>query len=255
MVDENTVYEWGSVSKLLIWISVMQLYEQGKLDLDKDIREYLPKNFLQKLSFDKPITMINLMNHTAGWQETIYDVETKDASRIVTLKQALKQTEPAQIYEPGTVCAYSNWGAALAAYIVECISKDKFYNYAKKYIFNPLGMKHTSLSPDRSDNKWVQERRELLNCYNITEDGYEDFGKCISYILLYPVGAATGTLDDFMTFAKAFVPDNNGQCTFFKNKNTLNTFLSATSYYGNSSIQRNCHGLWVLPYRVNINYL
>jgi len=251
-VDENTVYEWGSVSKLLVWTSVMQLYEQGKIDLDVDIQKYLPEGFLTKLAYDTPITMVNLMNHTAGWQETTYDIETKDASKIIPLDQALKQSEPAQIYEPGKVCAYSNWGASLAAYIVECISGEDFYDYVQKNIFAPLGMEHTSLAPDCSDNLWVQEQRKLLKCYSITTDSYEDYGQCISYILLYPAGSATGTLNDFLTFAKVFVPEKKEQCPVFKNNDTLDIMLSATSYYGDSAIPRNCHGLWTLPYGVNV---
>lgn len=250
--DENTVYEWGSVSKLLVWVSVMQLFEQGKIDLDKNIKEYLPKDFLTKLAYGSPITMINLMNHTAGWQEITYDIETKDVSQIVPLDKALKMSEPAQIYKPGTVCAYSNWGTSLAAYIVECISGEDFYVYVKKNIFAPLGMEHTSLAPDCSDNLWVQEQRKLLNCYSITSESYEDYGKCISYILLYPSGSATGTLKDYLAFARSFVPDKNERCPFFKNKDTLNIMLSATSNYGDSAIPRNCHGLWALPYSVNI---
>ena len=45
--DENTVYEWGSTSKTLIWVSIMQLYEKGLVDFDTDIREYLPEGFLK----------------------------------------------------------------------------------------------------------------------------------------------------------------------------------------------------------------
>lgn len=251
-VDENTVYEWGSVSKLLVWISVMQLYEQGKIDLSGDIQKYLPEGFLTKLAYNTPITMINLMNHTAGWQETTYDIETKDASKIIPLDQALTKSEPAQIYEPGKVCAYSNWGASLAAYVVECISGEDFNDYVQKNIFAPLGMEHTSLAPDCSDNLWVQEQRKLLNCYSITTDSYEDYGQCISYILLYPAGSATGTLNDFLTFAKAFVSEKEEPCPFFKNNDTLDMMLSATSYYGDSAIPRNSHGLWTLPYSVNL---
>jgi CubicO group peptidase (beta-lactamase class C family) len=70
----------------------MQLYEQGKIDLEKDIREYLPEGFLSKFSYDEPITMINLMNHNAGWQETTYDVGVKDTSDIVNLETALHMT-------------------------------------------------------------------------------------------------------------------------------------------------------------------
>ncbi len=64
--DENSVYEWGSISKMFVWVSVMQLHEQGKLDLEADIQTYLPEGFLTKLKYDEPITMINLMNHNAG---------------------------------------------------------------------------------------------------------------------------------------------------------------------------------------------
>ena len=65
--DEESVYDWGSSTKTLTWISVLQLYEQGKLDLNEDIRSYLPDGFIQHAKYDDPITMMNLMNHNAGW--------------------------------------------------------------------------------------------------------------------------------------------------------------------------------------------
>ena len=75
-VAEDTVMEWGSVSKLLVWVSAMQLSEQGKLDLEADINTYLPKDFLRNRKFDKPITMLNLMNHNAGFEESIIGMST-----------------------------------------------------------------------------------------------------------------------------------------------------------------------------------
>ena len=69
-MDDNSVFEWGSVTKLTVWVSVMQLWEEGKIDLKTDIKEYLPKDFLKsKLKFDKPITMLDLMNHQAGFAD------------------------------------------------------------------------------------------------------------------------------------------------------------------------------------------
>ncbi|WP_050739808.1 serine hydrolase domain-containing protein [Acetobacterium bakii] len=249
--DENTVYEWGSVSKLLVWVSVMQLEEQGLIDLNADIRNYLPDGFLTKLTYDTPITMTHLMNHTAGFQETTYDIEVTDLSKLVGLEKALEQSEPAQIYEPGTVCAYSNWGASLAAYMVETVSGEDFCDYVHGHIFEPLGLKHTSLAPDCSDNGWVKEQRQRLNCYSIYDNQYQDLGKSFAYILLYPSGAATGTLGDFQTFAKAFV-SGDGQCPFFKEKDTIKRMLKATSFYGGSELKRNAHGLWTLQYGVDI---
>ena len=69
--DSNTVYEWGSITKTLTWVSVMQLYEQGKLELDRDVRDYLPKGFFKKLKYDDPITLLDLMNHQGGWSEIL----------------------------------------------------------------------------------------------------------------------------------------------------------------------------------------
>ena len=57
MNPKNTVFEWGSISKTFIWVSVMQLSEEGKIDLNADIRNYLPKGFLKNLRYDTPVTM------------------------------------------------------------------------------------------------------------------------------------------------------------------------------------------------------
>jgi CubicO group peptidase (beta-lactamase class C family) len=254
-VNADTVYEWGSVSKLLVWVSVMQLYEEGKIDWNTDISEYLPDDFLEKRSYNQKITMLNLMNHNAGWQETTYDIEVKDESKIVSLEQALRDSEPSQIYPPGEITAYSNWGTALAAYIVERISGMSYGEYVQKNIFGVLGMKHTSIKPDCSDNPWVKEQREKLKCYSITQDSHESYGSCIRYILLYPAGAAIGTMEDFITFAKAFTTDSKDSL-LFDNKNTLDTMLSASSYYGKpgttSGLERVCHGLWTMEYGIQV---
>lgn len=75
--DSSTVMEWGSATKLLVWVSVMQLWEQGKIDLDADISVYLPEGFLVNQRYDTPVTMTHLMNHSAGYQETYADLFVK----------------------------------------------------------------------------------------------------------------------------------------------------------------------------------
>ncbi len=129
--DENTVYEWGSVSKLLVWISVMQLWEQGGIELDTDINNYLPEGFLKKLKYTSPITMTNLMNHNAGWQDVLF-LAVDNPSELAPLGETLSRMEPEHIYEPGKVCAYSNWGTSLAAYIVEQVSGMAYYDYVQQ---------------------------------------------------------------------------------------------------------------------------
>lgn len=172
-IEEESVFEWGSATKTLVWISVMQLVEQGRLDLKEDIRTYLPDHFLTNLNYDKPVTMINLMNHDAGFQEMLTDLFVKDHKNVLPLAEQLKFHQPEQIYEPGTVTAYSNWGVALAAYIVEFISGQSFDEYAREHIFEKLGMEHTAIRPDLSDNEWVKEKRQCLCAIVLMEKQWE----------------------------------------------------------------------------------
>ena len=241
--DEDSIFEWGSATKLLVWVSVMQLWEQGKIDLDEDVRTYLPEGFLSNLSFEAPVTMTNLMCHNAGFQELLFDIFVRDKSDIKPLGEALKARMPAQIYEPGTVTAYSNWGVALAGYIVECISGQEFYTYVRENIFGPLGMGHSALAPDLGDNPWVAEQRDKLQCYTADAKLIPD---CKYYIPIYPAGSCVSTLEDFSRFAKALLTENT---PLFSSEETRSLMLAPTAFLGGSEIPSNCHGLWGIAFR------
>lgn len=242
----ETVYEWGSISKLFIWVSVIKLYEEGKIDLNADINNYLPENFLKNLSSNKPITMLNLMNHQAGFQDT-YFIQTTDADEIKSLEETLRIRQPRQVYEPGEYTAYSNWGAALAAFIVERISGMDYVEYVHKNILEPLNMTHTSISPNYDDNDWVYNQRLKLKCYDT--DGKIIEGPGMYYIHLYPAGSAAGTIGDLKTFARALTPDDKPS-PLFKNKNTLKEIYTPTSYYKTTEIAKNYHGFFPSEYGV-----
>lgn len=245
-LDKTHVIEWGSVTKTLIWVSAMQLKEQGKLDLDKDIREYLPENFLHNLHFDEPVTMLNLMNHNAGFENMMLGVETPYPEEVVSLGEFLKMHQPQQVFRPGTVSSYNNWSAALAGYIVECISGEPFYDYVRENIFEPLGMKNSSLKPDLSDNPYVAQKRKELECY------YNDgtyAGNTYRYINIYPAGMCTSTPDDFIAYARAIAdPDS----PLFQQKETYQEMISPSAYLGNTDFPTNCHGFWTLEFGDNV---
>lgn len=245
--DENSVYEWGSISKTLIWVSAMQLWEQGRLDLDRDVREYLPDGFFQYLSYDEPITMLNLMNHNAGWQETTRPIFKTDENAILSLGEELQAIEPVQIHRPGEVVAYSNYGAAVAGYVVECVSGMDYCEYVHKNIFEPLGMEHTALNPAHSDNEWVYEQRAKTKSYRFSMGKCIDLGNCLDYIPAYPAGAATGTLTDLMTYAQALVNDD---APLFNSPETQELLFTGTDFYGESDIPLCAHGFWCEEYAV-----
>lgn len=245
--DENSVYEWGSISKTLVWVSVMQLWEQGRIDLDRDVREYLPEDFFQRLSYDEPITMLNLMNHNAGWQETTKPIWKTDESAIRSLKEELQAIEPVQINPPGEVSAYSNYGAGVAGYVVECITGQDFCEYVHENIFEPLGMERTSFNPTHSDNEWVYNQRSKTKSYKFNIGNCIDLGACLNYVPVYPAGAATGTLSDLIIYAQALVDENS---PLFESKETREFMFTGTEFYGDSDIPMGAHGFWCEEFSV-----
>jgi CubicO group peptidase (beta-lactamase class C family) len=194
----TTLFRPGSISKLFTWTAVMQLKEQGKLDLDKDINTYL--DFKIPDAFGKPITLKNLMTHTPGFEETIKNLGTYDVAKHRPLGVALKAWVPTRIFPPGEVPAYSNYGAALAGYIVQRVSGEPFEQYIQHHIFTPLGMRHATfeqplpkaLAPDMSQ-------------------GYETASgepKKFEIIDMSPAGALSAAGDDLAHFMIAHL--NNG---------------------------------------------
>ena len=249
--DEQTVYEWGSTSKMLVWTSVMQQWERGNIDLEADIRTYLPDGFLTKLQYpDEKITMLDLMSHKAGFQESFYENQEAAPDDVYdSLEDAVRACECWQAFHVGEYTAYSNWGTALAAYIVEQTSGENYVTYVNENIFEPLGMEHSSIDPLQRDNEWVAQKRHELKCYCRFADPKDnlDFGECRYAVQLFPVGACMSTLEDISRFGQAFVAED---CPLFENDFTRDEMFGATSFYGDTDIAKNCHGLWTNQYKV-----
>lgn len=142
VLPETTLFRPGSVSKLFTWTAVMQQVEAGKIDLDKDVNAYL--DFKIPPYQGKPITMRNIMTHTAGFQESVRYLISSDPKAVMTLKKQMPLALPDRVFAPGTTPAYSNYATALAGYIVERVSGEPFDNYIENRIFKPLNMTHST---------------------------------------------------------------------------------------------------------------
>ena len=195
---EETLFRPGSVSKLFTWTAVMQMVEQGKLDLDRDVNEYL--DFKIPEAFGKPITLKNLLTHTPGFEEQIKDLFNYE-TESPNLGEYLKTHIPARIYPPGIVPAYSNYGTALAGYIVERASGKPFNQYVQEHIFQPLGMNHSTfaqpLPPELADN--------MSKGYKLASDDPMQF----EVIGPFPAGSLSSTATDMAKFMGAHL--QNGQ--------------------------------------------
>ncbi|WP_165776863.1 serine hydrolase domain-containing protein [Paremcibacter congregatus] len=202
---DKTLFRTGSVSKLLTWVSVMQMVEQGKLDLDGDVNAYL-KTFQIKDTFPgQPITMRHIMTHTAGFEDgSVGYLISDDPARIMPLAHSMKRYQPERVNPPGKQAAYSNYGAALAGLIVANLSGVEFADYVQKNILDVLGMESSSfeepLPRHMSENAAVAYARE----------GGAYIAKPFEIISNFaPAGALSATSTDMVKFAQAIL--NGGE--------------------------------------------
>ncbi len=197
---DTTMFRLASISKLFTWVSVMQLSEQGKLDIDTDVNNYL--DFKIAPAFGKPITLRNLMTHTGGFEEVVHDILFVDPKKASPLRDFLINNQPRRMYPPGEIPAYSNYGVGLAGYIVQRISLEPFEQYVSEHIFQPLGMKHSSfnqpmtaeLAPNVSDGYRITTEKPAI--------GFEIFQPA-------PAGGVSSTAGDMKRFALALL--NGGE--------------------------------------------
>jgi CubicO group peptidase (beta-lactamase class C family) len=195
---ENTLFRPGSVSKLFTWTAVMQQVQAGKLNLDADINTYLdfkipPRN-------GKPITLRNLMTHTPGFAETVKYLILFGKNKPVPLRQALVRSIPDRIYDPGTMPAYSNYGASVAGYIVQRVSGEPFEEYIQRHIFAPLGMSHSSFQQPLPANLDPL----MSKAYKYGSDDAQPY----EVIAMSPAGALASSGADMAKFMIAHL--NNG---------------------------------------------
>jgi len=192
VIADATLFRPGSISKLFTWTAVMQLAEQKKVDLDADVNTYL--DFKIPEAFGKPITLKDLLTHTPGFEEVIKDLFV-DNSKPVNLGQYVKTHIPRRIYPPGAVSAYSNYGAALAGYIVERVSGRPFNQYIDENIFKPLGMTHSTFDQPLPKSLAGQ----MSNGYRTASGGPKPF----EAVGPAPAGSLSSTATDMARFMTA----------------------------------------------------
>lgn len=195
---ETTLFRPGSVSKLFTWTAVMQLVEQGKLDLDADVAQYI--DFKIPARDGQPVTLRQIMTHTAGFEEQIRALIIEDPAKIVPLDQALKHWIPARIHVPGSTPAYSNYATAIAGYIVQRVSGQPFDQYIAQHIFQPLGMQHSSFSQPLQPALLEKMSKGYAKASEGEAKPYE-------FISLAPAGSLASTGADMARFMIAHLQD------------------------------------------------
>jgi CubicO group peptidase (beta-lactamase class C family) len=196
----STLFRPGSISKLFTWTAVMQQVEQGKLNLDADVNRYLDFNIPPYEG--KPVTLRNIMTHTAGFEEQVKSLIVVDQKQFVPYEKLLKRWVPNRIYAPGAVPAYSNYATSLAGYMVQRVSGEPFDQYIERHIFAPLGMTRSTFRQPLPTNM----RPMVAEGYVPGRD--EPFG--FELVSSAPAGALSSTGDDMARFMIAHLQNGAG---------------------------------------------
>ena len=191
---EQTIFRIGSVGKTFTWTAVMQLAEQGKLDLDADINTYL--DFRIPDTYPQPVTLKHLMTHTSGFEDRWLESLVSDASELVPAREWLVSNTPGRVRPPGEAAGYSNYNAMLAGYIVARVSGQPYDQYIQEHIFDPLGMVHStaqsSIPPDLRPYASVG--------YTYVDGAFQPFPDYIAQPAALPSGMHQASVTDMARF-------------------------------------------------------
>jgi CubicO group peptidase (beta-lactamase class C family) len=199
----KTLFRIGSISKTFTAIAVMQLVEQGKLELDTDINSYL-KSFKVVSPFGKPITMRHLLTHTAGFQESSHKIFFDRPEDMKNLEQSLAGHLPKLVRPPGEASMYSNHGITLAGHIVEVISKKTYAQYVQENILGPLRMTHSSAMQPLPANL----APDMASGYDAS-DPKKPIAKNFELIEIAPAGAISASGSDMARYMQMLL--NGGE--------------------------------------------
>lgn len=192
---DQTMFRFASISKLMTYVSAMQLVEQGRLNLDADVNRYL--DFGIEPAFNKPVTLRDLMTHTAGFEHQQQYILQHETDPRIPLREYLVRYQPQRIYSPGSIGSYSDYGVGLMGYIVERVSGERFEDYVQHHIFDPLGMAHSTFAQP------VQPQFHAL-----VSQGYFSSAREPDEFEVFnpvPAGGLSATLADIARFAQAML--------------------------------------------------
>lgn len=214
---EKTAFRIGSVSKTFVAVAAQILCEEGRLEMDRDISDYLEPDFP---ALRWPVTMHQLLTHSAGFEDRVTGMAVMNVSDTEPLSDSVRKYMPAQVFQPGSTISYSNYGIALAAYVMERITGTDFSQYCRDQIFLPLGMTRTTYE-HMHDIAYVS-KPYLPNGQETLEP----------YMNLYPEGSAVSTADDMAKYILWLLDEQDTRVLQSKDKFFARQFSMADELEG-----------------------
>jgi CubicO group peptidase (beta-lactamase class C family) len=191
----NTLFRIGSTSKAFTSLSILMLADQGKVSLDDPVHKLVPDLWFEnRWEATDPIRVVNLLEHTTGWDDMHLREYAKDAPGM-TLREGLEYDHHSRVsrWRPGTRMAYCNSGPPAAAYIVEKLTGQRFEDFVEQNLFRPIGMKTATYfesSPGTATTLYHNDGKTPYHYWNI---------------LLRPAGSINASANDMAAYVQFYL--------------------------------------------------
>ena len=235
-ISPDSVFDIGSTSKQFAAASILLLEKQGKLSVNDDVRKYIP----EIPDYGKPITILNLLNHTSGLRDylALFELSGINVDSVTTDDEALALIvrQKGLDFDPGSEWLYSNSGFFLLSVLVKRVSGQSLREFAAANIFQPLAMthtlyrdSHTLLIPNRA---LAYDPVEKSTAYTLDVSYFEQTGD----------GAVHTTVGDLLKWDENFYTAQVGGKPFLAELQTPGTLTSGKTL-------KYAKGLFIAPYR------
>lgn len=203
-VNADTLFQFGSTGKTYTATAMMRLVEQGKVDLDAPVRSYVPELTLKDAEVAEKVTVLQLFNHTAGWQgDYIKDFGDGDDAleRYVASMAGIEQVTPL-----GATVSYNNASLSLAGHLIAKVTGGTFEQAIKELLLEPLGMDMTLFTPNE-----VMSRRFVVG-HTLHDDGRITVARPWAMPRsAAPAGGMSATVGDQLTWARFHLGDGTAK--------------------------------------------
>src|SRR6516164_3415433 len=191
----DTQFRIGSTSKAFASLSILKLANEGKLSLLDPAHKLVPEVWFEnRWEATDPVLVVDLLEHTTGWDDLHLREYAKEAPATMGLREGLDYDHHSRIsrWRPGTRMAYCNSGPAVAAYVVEKVTGERFEDYVQQNFFDPIGMKTAT---------YFEPKSGLTNLYHA--DGKTPYPYW--HILYRPSGAINASAKDMASYVQFFL--------------------------------------------------
>lgn len=252
----QSLFRIGSISKTFTWLSIMQLVERGRLKLEDPINAHLPDELdVPDEGFEQPIRVIDLMNHTAGFEDILQGLFVAEDASPLPLAEQLRQRRPHRVREPGKLMAYSNYSTALAGAIVAHASGMEYESYVEQNILTPLGLAHTTFREHYAPTEGLPQPMSAELAAHMSQNIEARAGRWEALphehiVSMAPAGAAMSTAADMAQYMLALLDPQRLEAAGVLKADTVRQ-LREPSFQGAPGMPAMHHGFFNTPLGVS----